>query len=118
MSFLFGYDAGYGKMVNIDGMIYAYYMAAAPSRRALVRFSLAANTVEEITFSRFDRPVQMEKPLTYIDYINDANAIHGNLGIVYYFLLVNRKLKIYRYDLDEKHWFVGDFIAKKLSNVK
>ena len=116
MSFLFGYDAGYGKMVNIDGMIYAYYMAAAPARRELVRFSLATNTAEEITFNKSDRPVQMEKPLAYIDCINDADAIHGHLGIVYYFLFVNKKLKIYRYNTDEQHWLIGDFIAKPIHN--
>lgn len=55
MSFLYGYDAGYGKMFFINGLIYTYFTAAAPAREALIRFSLTTDaTIEEIKFEEPD----------------------------------------------------------------
>jgi len=139
MSFLFGYNSGYGRMLYIDNMIYTYYSAGAPSRQDFLSFSLTDRKVKEIKFkdtnflipapniiSKLEVEEQLrkivlekygsKKSIDYIGYINDIQANFGHSGIIYHFIYIDNQFNIYRFDIDKKYWMIGDFITNEIKD--
>lgn len=83
MSFLWGYEAGYGKMIKVENNIYTCYSAASPPRDNFIKFSLQTNAVTEIFFPDEVLTIEEDDP-SFISLINqeqeDTNELSKNLS--------------------------------------
>lgn len=144
MSFLLGYNSGYGKILRDENNIYAYYSAAAPPRQNLIKLSLKWRELTQINIKKKKKKEKspaiiqaihqddlntislhlsklLNESVNIFGAIKDisANRPNSTAGLIYYFAKQNKKTLIVGYDIFENKWLTGNYTEEEIqSDIK